>query len=210
MLIFFLSAHIDSLWILGNFGFGESQRGAAAPEESRRKVEQCRPASKKRAPTGQKQQDGGDTLKSVRQSANSGIAELGSDGLGWRGAFFPQREENVGEGDAASGSRTFGFDSLDFTAEQGNLARERRRIVRFVRPILEQFLETLLFVLRVHQARFEFAGCWVISSAASSSCSTRPTTFNSESAERYSEEGTRNVADRTLPDGWPTMRSFAT
>src|SRR2546426_612536 len=36
----------------------------------------------------------------------------------------------------------------------------------------------------------------------------RPTAFNSESAERYSEEGTRNVADITLPDGWPTMRRF--
>src|SRR5260370_22382645 len=157
MLIFCLSAPIDSLWILGNFGFGESQRGAAAPEESRRKVEQCGPESKKRSPTSQKQQDGGDALKSVRQSADGGIAELGSDGLGWRGAFFPQREENVGEGDAASGSRTFGFDSLDFTTQQGNLARERRRIVRFVQLVLEQLLETLLFVLGVYQARLEFA-----------------------------------------------------
>src|SRR6266478_1295308 len=129
MLIFCLSAPIDSSWILGNFGFGESQRGAAAPEESRRKVEQCRPESKQRAPAGQKQQDGGDALKSVRQSANGGIAELGTDGLGGGGALFPQGEEDVGEGDAAAGSRTFGFDSLDFTAEQGNLARERRRIV---------------------------------------------------------------------------------
>src|SRR5260370_16634065 len=157
MLIFCLSAPMDSLWILGSFGFGESQRGVAAGEEAGRKGGQCRPESKEGAETSQKQQDGGDTLKSVRQSADGGIAELGSDGLGWRGAFFPQRKENVGEGDAASGSRTFGFDSLDFTAEQGNLATQRCRIVRFVRPILEHFLETLLFVLRVHQPRFEFA-----------------------------------------------------
>src|SRR5882724_2904596 len=36
--------------------------------------------------------------------------------------------------------------------------------------------------------------CWVISSAASSACSTKPTAFSSVSVERYSDEGTRNIA----------------
>ena len=68
----------------------------------------------------------------------------------------------------------------------------------------------MLFVLRVHQARFEFAvllgnfvgGFFLVFHEADG--------LNSVRAERYSEEGTRSVAERTLPAGWPTMRSFAT
>ena len=92
----------DFSWILGNFGFAESQLGTTAPEESRRKIEQCRPESEKRTPAGQKQQDRLDALEGVRQSADGGVAELGSDSLGGRRAFFPQGEKNVGEGDAVS------------------------------------------------------------------------------------------------------------
>ena len=48
----------DYLWILGRFGFPESQLGSPAPEESRRKIEQHRPQSEQRPSAGEEQQDG--------------------------------------------------------------------------------------------------------------------------------------------------------
>src|ERR1700687_402635 len=143
----------DLSWILRRFGFPEGPLGSPAPEESRRKIEQRHPQSEQRASPRQEQQERGDAIESVGQTADRGISKFCSDRLGRRCAFFPHGEKDVCERDAAPGSITLRFHSLDFTAEQGNLAFARYRMVGFFGSILKQLQNAMLLVLRVHQTR---------------------------------------------------------
>jgi len=113
---------VDASGILGSLGFSEGPLGAAAPEEARGEINYRGPQGEQGAASGQKKQDCGDTLKRIRQAADGGASKLRSDGFGDRGAFFTQGERDVCEGDAAAGSKSLRFDSLDFSAQQGNLA----------------------------------------------------------------------------------------
>src|ERR1700730_19462429 len=116
-----LGGKVDLSRILGGFGFSEGPLRAATPEEARGKINYRGPQGEQGATAGQKKQDSGDTFKCIRQTADGGASKLCSDGFGDRRALLAQGERDVCERDAAAGSKALRFDSLDFTAHQGNL-----------------------------------------------------------------------------------------
>jgi hypothetical protein len=91
--------------------------GAATPEQAHGEINYRDPNGKQGAAASQEKQDCRDTFKRIQQTADGGASKLRPDGFGDRRALFAQGERDVCAGDTAAGSKTFRFDSLDFSSQ---------------------------------------------------------------------------------------------